>query len=608
MNSDFNVSSCIYIRDQLYCIKSSSQGVTVSSSSPNSEFCEIKTSGVIPPSRSGFCITDLSTSKIAMIGGTGADQPEVYLLDMIRNEWAKICIISTELGARVNSRAVCFKSDEERNEYELYLFGGCCSGFCENNLLMFKLKNKLGSCAIVNCKDDVPCGRHSHSMANDSGKIYVFGGLNEMGQVLGDLWELDLKSSPLSPFWKKISDDPSIARHSHSSFCQDGYLYIIGGFGSNDEQLNDVCRFSSKTGWEKVNVFNSDNLAYGCKEGFFDISNKLLPLKLYSPLSLLDNKIKFIYDYQVKMNQILHTKEIEANHLQQDIHLLQNLKKEIQKDGIKSNNIISKETENKLLNEIVDLRKQFLSLSNEVIQINEKNCIVSEIPISLLENHYNKLKIDISRKTEKYERRKRELKFEKETYLKQKEIVDSLKSDTGIVENDSNYEMNMKYVQKSRELEKLHHEIEKANKKLKSASQKSYEDDNYMIELIYLLSESNNKLNKSLKKEESYKSRVERLSIQTYKIKECLKVWKQDPNEPPFEEKVKKLQLSLNELQNQIFNDIKEYAKSRKQTVQAINQHLDLFKNFLETNNNIIEGKNKIQEISKFLKELVNSL
>ncbi len=80
---------------------------------------------------------------------------------------------------------------------------------------------------------DVPCARLGHSMVYNpgSGKIILFGGMNQAMNTLNDLWAYD----PAANTWSELpaAGDVPPARDSHAMACDpaSGKIFLFGGEG-----------------------------------------------------------------------------------------------------------------------------------------------------------------------------------------------------------------------------------------------------------------------------------------------------------------------------------------------------------------------------------------
>ncbi|KAH0787966.1 Kel2p [Histomonas meleagridis] len=604
--------SCVFINDQLYQVYEDGDSLSVKSCYIGKKFVKIKCDGKAPSKREGYCCVALTAKQFALIGGStkGVNQPEIYLFNIETNEWSKPQIISTELGVRVMHRAVTIQTDP--SNYDIYLFGGNSLTFCNPELLLFKLSENYGSCFVVPCKGTFPCGRYNHSMVYNDGKIFVFGGINAFGEVLGDLWELDLNISPFSPKWELIINDESMTRHSNILYTKEDGIYVAGGISESGEILHDIWRFSFSSAWEQISVFQTNNLVFTSQNNeLLDISKDSVKyLEQFSPLSILNNQFEKLAKQQTEIHQSIMAQEKKIHDLQLEIASLQELKKRINSKGIYKNEIISKTTEEKLRNEVIGLRKKLITLLDQVVESSVRNRVINKPPKSLLFNFSMELMMKLATKTEKFERQKRELQAEKEIYSSQKEALQKLASSSSnnSTEVDKNAEMNNSFVRKLKELETIHNKTRAMNEKLNRAHAKCFEDDGFFIELMSKMSQSEENLEKTQTREEKLKVQISQASHNLDKIKECLAIWKDDDSDDKyFKKKVKDLESEQSSLQEKISNEVKTFVRDKKNILASFNQNLSLMKTTLETSQNTDYNK-KLSQVCMSMCDAINDL
>ncbi|MDY8137282.1 kelch repeat-containing protein [Aquimarina sp. 2201CG5-10] len=126
-------------------------------------------------------------------------------------------------------------------ESKMFLFGGYCSIEKKrlNDFWVFD-----GETWKVIQTDIAPEPRSGHSMIYDSFKnrLLVFGGKNENGDILNDLWSWNGNK------WKKLSESGPIPRQSHRMVfnSDNGDLFLFGGSNAQGLSLNDTWIFSNE--------------------------------------------------------------------------------------------------------------------------------------------------------------------------------------------------------------------------------------------------------------------------------------------------------------------------------------------------------------------------
>lgn len=106
----------------------------------------------------------------------------------------------------------------------IYVFGG----IGENSILgdLCILNSDSWEWKVMKCEGQLPCPRHSHSLAAIGQKLYLFGG-RDARRALGDFHILCLKTK----IWTevKLSGDLSAPRFSHSMTTVGKWLVVLGG-------------------------------------------------------------------------------------------------------------------------------------------------------------------------------------------------------------------------------------------------------------------------------------------------------------------------------------------------------------------------------------------
>lgn len=106
----------------------------------------------------------------------------------------------------------------------IYVFGGIGENSILGDLCM--LNTDSWEWKVMKCEGQLPCPRHSHSLATIGQKLYLFGG-RDARRALGDFHILCLEKN----IWTevKLSGDLSAPRFSHSMTTVGKWLIILGG-------------------------------------------------------------------------------------------------------------------------------------------------------------------------------------------------------------------------------------------------------------------------------------------------------------------------------------------------------------------------------------------
>lgn len=100
----------------------------------------------------------------------------------------------------------------------------------------------------------MPSGRASACACTCEGKAYVFGGRDQTGTYLNDLWEYD----PASDSWKDLGKSPMKARVNATMTAHDGKIYVGLGYSAphayNDKAYQkDWWEYTPQTGvWKRL--------------------------------------------------------------------------------------------------------------------------------------------------------------------------------------------------------------------------------------------------------------------------------------------------------------------------------------------------------------------
>jgi len=124
------------------------------------------------------------------------------------------------------------------------------------------------------------------------GKGYVFGGVNDAGSLLNDLWEYN----PTTNTWLQKSTMPSIGRSGSVAFVINDIVYIVGGRTSTNNAIPETWMYNPTTNswtqlanlpingtWRGVAFANNSNGYVGLGKNNLDQYNKLF--YEYTPIS-----------------------------------------------------------------------------------------------------------------------------------------------------------------------------------------------------------------------------------------------------------------------------------------------------------------------------------
>lgn len=193
-----------------------------------------------PPKQNNFNVYGLNDDQCILIGDF-SDHPNIWVLNIQAVSWEKLKTIGPSIKNYSNMESVVYKY---RNLHVIYSFGNI------DKMLISFVKNNTCSYQEVALDENCPLPRKGHSLTLVKDKIYLFGGLG-----MNDFWILDVGADPMHPRWNRICniEIPS-PRMYHSSFEQDGSLYICGGFDFEMNKLYDIWKYDGMK-WTQENVF-----------------------------------------------------------------------------------------------------------------------------------------------------------------------------------------------------------------------------------------------------------------------------------------------------------------------------------------------------------------
>lgn len=194
----------------------------------------------------GATLTLTKENKIYLFGGsdrTGSLLQDMQHYHISSNSWSKIDVDGEKAPvARYGHTATLV------NDRYIYVFGGSDDkGNSLNDLWMFDTEkyqwSLLEETAVL--KDNTrPPPRNSHTTSLLNNKLIVFGGSSQEVGSMNDLWEFCLTQKKWTEI-KSGSQKPS-AREMHSACVLLNDIYIIGGRHSNGGVHADMWIFSEK--------------------------------------------------------------------------------------------------------------------------------------------------------------------------------------------------------------------------------------------------------------------------------------------------------------------------------------------------------------------------
>eukprot|EP00918_Siedleckia_nematoides_P105677 GHVU01230763.1.p1 GENE.GHVU01230763.1~~GHVU01230763.1.p1 ORF type:complete len:618 (-),score=101.98 GHVU01230763.1:553-2406(-) len=129
-----------------------------------------------------------------------------------------------------------------------YVFGGSEGGFKGISADVFRFDVAKQEWRVIATGSSSPPARMSHGAVVHEGKMYVFGGRNESGQ-LNDLWAYDLETETWEEIWKdKAEGEGPKQRDGLKMSAYGTNLYIFGGYcDAVGDCVNDIWKFDTTT-------------------------------------------------------------------------------------------------------------------------------------------------------------------------------------------------------------------------------------------------------------------------------------------------------------------------------------------------------------------------
>lgn len=165
-------------------------------------------------------------------GGFDAYTDEVYnhvlKLDMVSAQWSLVDNYGDIPGVRMGHTATLYQGDKllifgGENEHRQYL----------SDLIIFDLKTAHWTQPTVN--GPIPNGRARHAAVLHDDKLFIIGGITGSNNyVLDDICYLDLKTYTWSRAWRFVG------RFDHQAFIWGERMWVFGGLSEDAEKVGDI--------------------------------------------------------------------------------------------------------------------------------------------------------------------------------------------------------------------------------------------------------------------------------------------------------------------------------------------------------------------------------
>lgn len=129
----------------------------------------------------------------------------------------------------------------------IYLF----SGYLKGNLINSLISIENGYCSTISPDTVAPTARMYQSMVTISAKLYMYGGMDDSGNQLEELWVFDIDSLTWSS--PKIVGLSPGARSGHAATSEGDVMVVWGGTSSSGSYLSDMYLYGAYNGgWIEI--------------------------------------------------------------------------------------------------------------------------------------------------------------------------------------------------------------------------------------------------------------------------------------------------------------------------------------------------------------------
>lgn len=124
----------------------------------------------------------------------------------------------------------------------MIVFGGFAIGHRSNSVYSLNLSNEKWKMAHTT---QAPRGRSNHSAIVYKDHMYIFGGTNDEGEKMNDLWKLDLRTYA----WEEIASTGEVpsSRSGHSAVVHTDLMIVFGGMKDITKETNDMYTYNIDT-------------------------------------------------------------------------------------------------------------------------------------------------------------------------------------------------------------------------------------------------------------------------------------------------------------------------------------------------------------------------
>ncbi|KAI9648778.1 hypothetical protein NHQ30_003418 [Ciborinia camelliae] len=191
-----------------------------------------RTLGQRPACLVNASVTYCGNNQIYAFGGFDQYTDEVYnhvlRLDLVSHQWSLVDNYGDIPGVRMGHTATLYQGDKllifgGENEHRTYL----------SDLIIFDLKTAHWTQPTVS--GPIPKGRARHAAVLHEDKLFIIGGITgHNNYVLDDICYLDLKTFTWSRAWRFVG------RFDHSAYLWGDRVWVFGGLSEDMDKIGDI--------------------------------------------------------------------------------------------------------------------------------------------------------------------------------------------------------------------------------------------------------------------------------------------------------------------------------------------------------------------------------
>ncbi|KAJ8058077.1 hypothetical protein OCU04_012936 [Sclerotinia nivalis] len=191
-----------------------------------------RTLGQRPACLVNASVTYCGNNQIYAFGGFDQYTDEVYnhvlRLDLVSHQWNLVDNYGDIPGVRMGHTATLYQGDKllifgGENEHRTYL----------SDLIIFDLKTAHWTQPTVS--GPIPKGRARHAAVLHEDKLFIIGGITGHNKyVLDDICYLDLKTFTWSRAWRFVG------RYDHSAYLWGDRVWVFGGLSEDMDKIGDI--------------------------------------------------------------------------------------------------------------------------------------------------------------------------------------------------------------------------------------------------------------------------------------------------------------------------------------------------------------------------------